>query len=291
MDSSSLVLCLLNAFLSSITIILNIVTIHAIRNTSPLSKNLKTLLLSLAVSDLGVGLLSQPTFATYIIMESKQSNGSSKAFNAIRIAFLTPTNLFGFATLFLIIVLCAERFADIHFYFRYQELVTHKRVVAVVVLIWAFSALISLMRLWFPKKIMYVVFGIIHSACIIAATFFSARIYFSVQRHLQELRVLQMQQARKNGQMANIKRLRKFAIMAVYVCLVLVLCYLPNICALFVTAFGSTGSKRVITYLQLYTVTLELLNSTLNPLIYSWKMKHVRHTIIGLLRDAFSKHN
>ena len=82
-------------------------------------------------------------FVTSLIMESKQNNGSSKAFDAIRIAFLTPKNIFSFATLFLIIVLCAERFAAIHFYLRYQELVTHKRVVAVVVLIWAFSALIS----------------------------------------------------------------------------------------------------------------------------------------------------
>ena len=39
---------------------LNIVIIHAIRKTPTLSKNLKTLLLSLAVSYLGVGSLTQP---------------------------------------------------------------------------------------------------------------------------------------------------------------------------------------------------------------------------------------
>ena len=39
---------------------LNIVKIHSIRKTPTLSKNLKTLHLSLAVSDLGVGLLTQP---------------------------------------------------------------------------------------------------------------------------------------------------------------------------------------------------------------------------------------
>ena len=41
---------------------LNIVTIHAIRKTLSLSKPLKLLLLSLAVSDLGVGLTTQPLF-------------------------------------------------------------------------------------------------------------------------------------------------------------------------------------------------------------------------------------
>ena len=52
MDSLHLVVCLLNAFLSYTATMLNIVTIHAIRKTPSLSKNLKTLLLSLAVSDL-----------------------------------------------------------------------------------------------------------------------------------------------------------------------------------------------------------------------------------------------
>ena len=60
MDSSYLVLCLLNAFLSYTATMLNIVKIHSIKKTPNLSKNLKTLHLSLAVSDLGVGLLTQP---------------------------------------------------------------------------------------------------------------------------------------------------------------------------------------------------------------------------------------
>ena len=53
MDSSYLVVCLLNAFLSYTATMLNTVEIHSIRKTPTLSKNLKTLLLSLAVCDLG----------------------------------------------------------------------------------------------------------------------------------------------------------------------------------------------------------------------------------------------
>ena len=52
-----------NIFLRSYTaIILNTIAMHAIRKTSSLPKTLKTLLLSLAVSDVGVGLLGQPAF-------------------------------------------------------------------------------------------------------------------------------------------------------------------------------------------------------------------------------------
>ncbi|CAH3028598.1 unnamed protein product [Porites evermanni] len=291
MDSSYLVVGLLNAFLSYTATMLNIVTIHAIRKTPSLSTNLKTLLLSLAVSDLGVGLVVQLLYVALRIMESKLNIETGKTYHAIYIAFLLPANLFISATLFLVIVLCAERFIAIHYYLRYQELVTHKRrVVTVVVSTWVLSGLFSLTRLWIPKSIMYVVFGITQLACIIAATFFSIRIYLSVRLHVNEIQVLQLQHAPQNAQMVNVRRMQKFAMMSVYVCLVLTVCYLPNICTLFAIAFTSTPSNGV-KHLQFYTVTLVFLNSSLNPVIYCWKMKHIRHTIIGFIRNAFTKQN
>ena len=268
---------------------LNIVTIHAIRKIPSLSKNLKTLLLSQAISDLGVGLLAQPIYVARLVMESTRDNESS---NAIYIAWLVPTNLFHFATLLVVIVLCTERFASIHFYLRYQELMTYRRVVAVVVSIWVFSGLISLIRLFTPKKIMYVVFSVIVSACVTAASFFSARIYLSVRRHLNEVHGghLQVQPASHDGQMASVLRLRKFTITAIYVYLVLVLCYPPDICLLLVNAF-TPGSSTVTNNLLYYTMTLAFLNSSLNPLIYCWRLKHIRHTTISILQNAFSKYN
>ena len=87
MDSSYLVVCLLNAFSSYTATMLNIVTIYAIRKTPSLSKNLKTLLLSLAVSDLGVGLVVQPLYVANLVMASKLNNKTSKTYNAIHIAY------------------------------------------------------------------------------------------------------------------------------------------------------------------------------------------------------------
>lgn len=52
--------CDLNIFLSVTAIIFNVVTIQALRRTLSLPETLKTLLMSLAVSDLGVGFLVQP---------------------------------------------------------------------------------------------------------------------------------------------------------------------------------------------------------------------------------------
>ena len=86
MDYSCLTLCVFNAYLSYTATMLNIVAIYAIRKTLPLPKNLKTLLLSLAVSDLGVGLLAQPMYLAYIT-NSQQNNATNDTNNVIDLAF------------------------------------------------------------------------------------------------------------------------------------------------------------------------------------------------------------
>ena len=65
--------CAINAFLSFTAIVLNVITIQALRKTASLSKTLKTLLLSLAVSDLGVGLLAQPLYIATLVIKIDQS--------------------------------------------------------------------------------------------------------------------------------------------------------------------------------------------------------------------------
>ena len=70
--------CVLNSFLSYTTIILNIVTIHAIRKTALLPKPLRTLLLSLAASDVGVGLLAQPLYISSLVCSLKGKYGLEK---------------------------------------------------------------------------------------------------------------------------------------------------------------------------------------------------------------------
>ena len=276
-------LCVFNAYLSYTATMLNIVAIYAIRKTSSLPKNLKTLLLSLAVSDLGVGLLVQPMYIAFT-MDSQQNNATNDTDNVIYLAFLIPTNLFIFASLFGVTALCAERFLAIYLHLRYEELVTYKRVTAVVVSIWVISALISLIRFFIPKNIMYVSFVIIIAACIITATSLSVKLYLTLRRHINQIQVPQVAQ---NDQGESVQRKRKSAMASLYVYLVFIVCSLPNICVLIIIA--TNFEPRIdVNHLQFYTLTLVFLNSTLNPLIYCWKMKCIQHTIVGLLRQIFS---
>ena len=93
--STTIANCVFNCILSCTAIMFNIVTIHAIRRTSSLPKTLKTLLLSLAVSDVGVGLLGQPFYCLVLIKWSLQSNPDCTMFKAYYIvAYLFSCSFF-----------------------------------------------------------------------------------------------------------------------------------------------------------------------------------------------------
>ena len=114
---------------------LNILTIQALRKTPSLAKTLKTLLLSLAVFDLDVGLLVQPMYVAILLMKIQQ-NTESIAYVTVYKAFWIQKKILVLASHFGVISLIVDRFLAIHLYLRYQELVTHKRVVVSCVRLW-----------------------------------------------------------------------------------------------------------------------------------------------------------
>ena len=79
--------CVFSAFLCLTTIVLNIITIPALRKTSLLPKTLKTFFLSLVVSDLGVGLLVQPLYVPILVMNIEE-NSNNTAYYSVYKAYL-----------------------------------------------------------------------------------------------------------------------------------------------------------------------------------------------------------
>ena len=160
---------------------------------------------------------------------------------------------------------------------------TNKRVVAVVIWIWIISAILMLLSLWIPNAV-----GIISvpvdSVCHPTTALFYFKIYLAVRPHSDQIHVLQAQLAQNNeGDMENAARERKAAVGTFYVYLVFLICYLPSTCLWII--YISPGLSTMLFQFGLYANTLMLLNSSLNPLIYSWKMRHVRHAIMEKLRN------
>ena len=279
--SSYIANCVFNSFLSYTAIVLNIVTIHAIRKTSSLPKQLKTLLLSLAVSDIGVGLLGQPFYISLLVRWLQQDIPDCIAYNG----FFIVIRLFSLTSYFTVVAISVDRFLAIHLHLRYQERVTHKRVVAVVVSVWVFSVIISLTTFWLATGITSVLLSSLGIACVIATTTVYWRIYLALKSHKNQMDTIQLQGTREvpqHGNIANFANIRKSATGVFYVYLVFLVCYLPHFLLLLIHAPSFAMTKHT---LELYSITLIFLNSSLNPVVYCWKMKHIRRAIINILRD------
>ena len=281
MQALLIAICVLNAFFSFTAITLNIVTIIALRKPLTIPRAVKILLLSLAVSDLGVGLLVQPSYITYLVMLRKENTPTRTFEITWNIHSFTSSSLV-YASFFGVVALAADRFLAVYLHLRYQELVTHKRVVAVVISIWTISAILMLLLIWIPSNAIIVV--PVDSVLYLTTAFFYFKIYLAVRHHSNQIHVLQAQLAQNNeGDMTNAARQRKAAVGTFYVYLVFLICYLPSTCAWII--LRSAGPSTMLFQFGLYANTLIFLNSSLNPLIYSWKMRHVRHAVMEILRN------
>ena len=112
--------CVFNIFLSYTAFMLNIVTIYAIPKTSTMPNTLKTLLLSLACSDVAVGLFSQPLYTVFLINWLRLDNPGCNTQQVRTIS----SNLFSAASFLGVVAVSVDRFLALHLHLSYQELVT-----------------------------------------------------------------------------------------------------------------------------------------------------------------------
>ena len=215
--------CVFNSFLSYTAIMLNIITIHAMRKTLSLPKTLKTLLLSLAVSDVGVGLLSQPFYTSLLVKWLQQNNPDCKTY----VMFIVIIGVFSVASFFGVVAVSVDRFLAIHLHLRYQELVTHKRVVAVVITIWLLGVFFPSMISWTTYDIYYLVEFLLGVVSLVLTGIVNIKIFLTVQLHKNQIQALQVQREAQTDEMAHFARFIKSAVSVFYVYVTFVVCYLP----------------------------------------------------------------
>ena len=281
--------CVFNSFLCYTTIILNIVTIHAIKKTVLLPKPLRTLLLSMAVSDVGVGLLVQPLYISTMVSGWKRKRIDCISYKGLYVVI----NFFCASSLLNVVTISVDRFLAVHLHLRYQELVTHKRVIAAVISIWLLGAIISSSVFWVPSFFILRVIRVVNmTVCLILVVIVYWRIYIVLKRHKIQIESLQIQEAQQgvqNSDLLNFLKLRKSALGTFYVCIVFLLCYLPSYILIFCLFLARPSSLISLLEAWHYTVTLVFLNSSLNPVIYGWKMGRIRRTLMDIMRGIANR--
>lgn len=270
-----------NGCLCYSTTVLNIATIYALRKTVLTPKPLRILILNLAVSDLIVGLLGQPLYIAYLAGELRFKVPDSTTFIASSLIW----NILYLSSFCSILALHVDRFAAIHIPLRYNDLVTCKRTAIVVIAIWLFNILlVSFSVLLTPPRISLIIVDTMILFCLLTSTWSSYKNYLTIRRHRMEIQA-QVQQVAQNSSVENLARLRKSTHSALWIYLVFCVCYLPNVFIEIVDAVYGYGSASIVIHtLNIYLVTLMFLNSSLNPVIYCWKMRHIRRTMFGILQ-------
>ena len=279
--------CVFNSFLSYTTIILNILTIHAIRKTTLLPKPLRTLSLSLTASDVGVGLLAQPLFISMLVSWLKRSRIDPISFKGL----MAVMTFFCASSLFSVVTISVDRFLAVHLHLRYQELVTHERVIAVVISIWLLSAIISSSVFWDTYIISRVIWLVIMTFCLIVVVTVYWRIHIVLKRHKNQIQSFQIQevgQGVQNGDLPSFLKVRKSAHGTFYVCIVFLICFLPSYILSFLILCRPLNIISLYKA-RLYTTTLFFLNSSFNPVMYCWKMGSIRRTLMHTMRGIVNR--
>ena len=153
---------------------------------------------------------------------------------------------------------------------------------------WLFCATLFLIRLWIPREVRPINFTFIRVFCLITTAILHFKIYLAVRRYRNQMQALQVQQEVHKGRRQSHTKCREpEKVFSFYVYLILSACYLPQNC-IYLADISTGLQSHLLWHMQLYTLTLVLLNSSLNnPLIYCWNMRYIRHAVMNILRNMF----
>jgi len=85
------------------------------------------------------------------------------------------------------VAISVDRFLAIYLHLRYRELVTHKRVVTAVILIWVLPVSFPLIWVVSSNEIVIIVIIIISGLCFMIIAVIYCSIYFTVKHHTNEI--------------------------------------------------------------------------------------------------------
>ena len=275
-------LSVLNIFLSIAAVLGNTLILVALHKESSLHSPSKLLYRNLAITDLCVGAIAEPLTVTYWI------SVVSRRWNICHHAVLA-VGWSGFAlcsvSLFTLSAIGVDRLLALLLGLRYRQVITLKRIRIISIVFWIYSFFGGSTFIWNFAITTWCQY--IGTALCLFSTIFAYTKIFLTLRHNQ----IQVQSSVSQGQRSqaipalNIARYRKAVYSALWVQITLVMCYLPfGIAVVLISRTQLTLSSYLAWQ---FTITLVYLNSSLNPLLYCWRIREVRQAVKETLRQLF----
>ena len=274
--SFSLGFCVLNFIFSIGATLGNLLVIRALMKASTIPATVKKLFLSLAFSDLAVGLLPQlMTAIISAVMLKMASSGDDLAFFCPTVLIVRSyfTYLLAVASFLNVIVIAFDRLLAVSLHLRYQELITPKRVNIALVSLWLISCITAFIFVFLPTS-NEIVAAVILMIGYVLTTVAYVRIYKVVKYHQNQI---YSQNQLQNAQTREAHRQRKSAYNSLFVSVVFLTCYFPLLpCAIL---FMTNTSEISFLIALSASIFLIYLNSSLNPLFYCWRYREIRKIV------------
>ena len=258
----------------------NSLILVALHKESSLHPPSKLLYRFLATSDLLVGLVSQPLHATYWMSVVHEHwslcryvrHGSGITGYALcSVSLLTLT------------AISVDRLLAMLLGLRYKAIVTLRRMYIVLAIFWVACLVTGLFsHLNYRIAFWYTLIGT--PSCLVISIVSYTKIFRALSHHQAQVQDhAQRQPSQPNA--LNMARYRKAVYSALWVQLVLVVCYVPNTTVGILISLSLKGLSNFIVVRGIANA-LVLFNSTLNPFLYCWKISEVRRAVKQTIRQG-----
>ena len=288
-STSSAVLAGLNIFLAITASLGNALILIALHKVTSIYPPTKLLFRCLAVTDLLGGLISQPLYVTILFPRFTTWNVNVAIPRADDFFFglLTVVSLLTSAAISL------DRLLALLLGLIYRHTVTLRRVWVVIVCIWLINALPATGEIFFEYLKLHGIAFWLFSALITFSSLVSVFSYVKIFKTLRYRQVQvhcntqQKQRPNGGGNQLNIARYKKTVYSIAWVQLALLICYFPCNLLVFLRLFDKVPYSTEASILWELFVTLLYLNSSLNPVLYCWRIRDVRQEVKNMIRKIF----
>ena len=276
-----IVLLVLNGFVAITAFLGNTLILVALHKESSLHAPSKLLFRNLATTDLCVGLIVEPLVLTYFISTLNEPWNICRY--VLAVFNITGRILCG-VSLLTLTAISVDRLLALLLGLRYRQVVTLKRIYRIIVVFWVLSTAGATMLLW-NKRITLWYDCVVVALCVVTSTFSYTKIFLTL-RHNQIHAQGNVNQGQPSQTVQlNIARYKRTVSSALWVQVALVVCYLPF--AVVQGLFLQRGLTSDISVAWHYSTSLTLLNSSLNPILYCWKIREVRQAVKDTIRVIF----
>ena len=272
-------LAILNIVLSITAFLGNTLILIALHKESFLHPPSKLLLCCLATTDLCVGLISQPgSVIALMSIRSQRRNICRYAINSSVVASLT----FCSVSLLTLTAISVDRLLALLLRLRYRQVVTFRRTFVTVIILWLVSIASAAMSFWNYFSTIWYGF-IVTLLCLITSTVSYTKIALTLRHHHAQIQGHFHQDQPSQATPLNTARYKKAVVSALWLQLASVVCYLPiGIVVALRTHINQLPTAFLV---REFTLVFVYLNSSLNPILYCWKIKEVRETVKDTIRQ------